>query len=213
MFFGFEDEVGDVDVAVFVAGDDDDFHAGERRRCRVGAVRRLRDEADVALAVATAFVVGTDGEQPGVFALCAGVGLEGDGVVAGGFCQHGFEFVEHFAVAFGLFERGEGVDVAELAPGDGHHFAGGVQLHGAGAERDHGAVERQIPVGEFAQVAHHFGLAAVFFEDGMAQVLAAAHGEGGQHCLRFFEFDVIVGATAEDGDEQFDLGFAAQFVK
>ena len=75
MFFGFEDEVGDVDVAVFVAGDDDDFHAGKRRRCRVGAVRRLRDEADVALAVAAAFVVGADGKQTGVFALCAGVGL------------------------------------------------------------------------------------------------------------------------------------------
>ena len=212
VFFGFEDEVGDVDVAVFVAGDDDDFHAGERRRCRVGAVRRLRDEADVALAVAAAFVVGADGKQTGVFALCAGVGLERDGVIAGGFCQHGFEFVKHFAVAFGLFERGEGVDVAELAPGDGHHFAGGVQFHGAGAERNHGAIKRQIPVGEFAQVAHHFGLAAVFLEYGVAEVLAAANGEGGQHRLRFFQRDFFV-ASGEDGDEQFDLGFAAQFVQ
>ena len=150
--------------------------------------------------------------QTGVFALCAGVGLERNGVVAGGFCQHGFEFVKHFAVAFGLFERGEGVDVAELAPGDGHHFAGGVQFHRAGAERNHGAIKRQIPVGEFAQVAHHFGLAAVFLEYGVAEILAAAHGEGGQHRLRFFQRDFFV-ASGEDGDEQFDFGFAAQFVQ
>jgi hypothetical protein len=43
-------EVGDVDVAVVVAVDHHHLHAAHLRRGRVGAVRRLRDQADVAVA-------------------------------------------------------------------------------------------------------------------------------------------------------------------
>ena len=42
-------EVGEVDVAVLVAGDDDDLHAGHLRRRRIGAVRRRGNEAHVAM--------------------------------------------------------------------------------------------------------------------------------------------------------------------
>ena len=83
-------------------------------------------------------MVGADGEEAGVFALGAGVGLEGDGVEAGDFGEPFFEVVEEFGVAGGLVGGGEGMEVAELGPGDGDHLAGGVELHGAGAEGDHG---------------------------------------------------------------------------
>ena len=43
-------EVGEVDVAVGVARGDDDLHARHLRAGRVGAVRRLGDQADVARA-------------------------------------------------------------------------------------------------------------------------------------------------------------------
>ena len=79
-------EVGEVDVAVGVAGDRHDLDAGHRRRwrgwCRgreVGIRQMWR------WLLAARLVVRADGEQPGVFALRAGVGLEGDGGEAGDF--------------------------------------------------------------------------------------------------------------------------------
>jgi hypothetical protein len=55
-------------------------------------------------------MVSADGEEAGVFALRAGVGLEGDGVEAGAFGEPGFELGEEGAVALGLRGGGEGVD-------------------------------------------------------------------------------------------------------
>ena len=53
----------------------------------------------------------------------------------------------------------------------------------------------------------------MLFEDGVGEVGAAAYGKGGQHRLRFFQLDVVIGVTAEDGDEQFDFGLGALFVQ
>ena len=58
-----------IDIAVVIAFDDDDLHAGHRGRGRVGAVRRLRDQADVAVALTTRFVIARDGQEPGELAL------------------------------------------------------------------------------------------------------------------------------------------------
>ena len=43
------------------------------------------------------------------------------------------EAVEEYAVTLGLLERREGVESAELGPGDGDHLGGGVEFHGAGS--------------------------------------------------------------------------------
>ena len=76
-------QVGFVDVAMVVASDDDHVEAGHHGAGGVGAVGARRDQADRALCVATAAVVGTDREQPGELALAPGVRLEAHGVVAG----------------------------------------------------------------------------------------------------------------------------------
>jgi len=68
-------EVGEIDVAVVVAGDDDHAVAGHHRRGGVRAVGRRRDEADVAVSLPAALVKGADDEQSGVLALRAGVRL------------------------------------------------------------------------------------------------------------------------------------------
>jgi hypothetical protein len=56
------------------------------------------------------------------------------------------------------------VQVGELRPRDRLHLGGRVELHRARAERDHRAVEREVLVGEPAQVAQHRGLRAVRVE-------------------------------------------------
>ena len=127
-----------------VAADHDHPHAGHDGAGGVGAVGGGGDQADVAGLVAAAVVPGADGEQAGILALAAGVGLQRDGVEAGDLLQPGLEVAEQGLVAGGLVLRREGVEVGELGPGDRDHLGGGVELHGAGAERDHRAVEGDV---------------------------------------------------------------------
>ena len=103
-------QVGEVDVAVLVAGHDDDPHAGHDRAGGVGAVRRARDQADVALVVAARAVVAADGQQAGELALRAGVGLHAHRGVAGDLGEVGAQLVDQLAVAAGLLGRRERVD-------------------------------------------------------------------------------------------------------
>ena len=81
--------------------------------------------------------------------------------------------LKHLGVALGLVSRHKGVQGGELGPGDGHHLGRGVELHGAGAQRDHGVRQRQVPVLQTLEVAQHLVLAVVQVEDGRLQVGAA----------------------------------------
>jgi hypothetical protein len=66
---------------------------------RVGAVRGDRDEADVTPALAVGLVIRADGQQAGVLALAAGVGLQRDRIEAGDLAQPAFQFLEQLLVA------------------------------------------------------------------------------------------------------------------
>jgi hypothetical protein len=171
-------QVFDVDVATGIAGGHDHAHAGHVGGGRVGAVGRGRDQADVAAVFATALVVGTNGQQASVLALGTGVRLQRDRVVAGGGAEHRFQFVGQLLVAGALLGRGERVQGAELGPGHRDHFAGGVELHGARAQRDHGAVQRQVLVRQFAQVAHQLGFRVITVEHRVAEDRRLTHQRG-----------------------------------
>ena len=165
-----------INVAALGAAHDDDIQPGHDGAGRVGAVGGGGDEADGAVRLFAGGVIGADGEQSGILALAAGVGLQRDGGEAGDFAQPGLKFGDHVADALGVSVGRERVQVGDAGPRDRHHFSGGVELHGAGAERDHGAVERQILVGELAQEAHHFGFRAVRVEHRLAHERAGAAG-------------------------------------
>ena len=66
------------------------------------------------------------------------------------------------------------MDGRELGPRHRLHLGGGVELHGARAQRDHGPVERHVVVGQPAQVAQHLGLGAVGVEHRVGEELAGA---------------------------------------
>ncbi len=61
----------------------------------------------------------------------------------------------------------ERMNVREIRPGHRDHLGGGVQLHRARPQRDHRAIQRQIPVGEAAHIAHHLGLGPVHMKNRM----------------------------------------------
>ena len=67
--FGFGAQVRDVDVALLIAGDGDDAEPGHGGAGGIGAVRGGRDQADVPVRFAAAFVISADDEQSGVFTL------------------------------------------------------------------------------------------------------------------------------------------------
>ena len=68
---------------------------------------------------------------------------------------------------------------ANSRPGDRLHLGGGVELHRARAERDHAAVQRVVHVGQPAQVAQHRRLGAVRVEHRVRQEVACAAQRAG----------------------------------
>ena len=83
-------------------------------------------------------------EEPRVLALGARVRLQGDRGEAGDLAEPALEVGEQLVVAAGLLGGGEGVELPELGPGDRDHLRRRVELHRAGAERDHRVGEREV---------------------------------------------------------------------
>ena len=105
-------QVGDIDVAVGVAADDDDRQAGQNGARRVGAVGGTGDQTDVPRRVAATLMPGADDKKPGEFALGSGVGLQRDGGEAGRRAQHVFQFRDQLQRPLGLVQRRKGMQAA-----------------------------------------------------------------------------------------------------
>ena len=88
MGLGLGAQVGEIDVAVLVAGDHLHRHPGHHGARRIGAMGGARDQANLPPALAAALVIAADHQEPGVLSLAAGVGLERDGSEARDVAQH-----------------------------------------------------------------------------------------------------------------------------
>ena len=164
MRFGLGTQVTDVDIAAGVAGDHHDVHADHRGRGRIGAMGRGGDQADLAVAFAARGMIAADRKQPGIFALRARIRLQRDRVIAGDVAQPLFQPRKQRVIARGLLARRKRMQRGELRPGQRDHLGRRIQLHGAGAERDHRAVEREVAIAELAHIAQHLGLGAMRVE-------------------------------------------------
>ena len=160
-------QVFEVDVPLVVALDRRNLQAGKDRTRGVRAVRRGGDQADVARALAAALVVAADRQQARILALGTGVRLQGDGGEARDVRQPVLQVDAELPVSGGLLGRCVGVHVGEAAPGDRHHLRRSVQLHRAGAERDHRRGQGQVARLQPVEVAEEFGLRPVAAEHGM----------------------------------------------
>ena len=122
MLLGLGAQIGDVDVAPAVAGDHHDLHAGHVGGGRIGAVRRGGDQAHLAMRLAARGVIAADRQQPGIFALRAGIRLQRDRVIAGDVAQPFFQPGEQRVIALGLLARRERMQAAEFGPGQRDHL-------------------------------------------------------------------------------------------
>ena len=149
--------------------------AGHDRAGRVGAVGGSGNEADVAVRLAARCVITANGEQAGVFALRAGVRLQRNRGEAGDLGQPVLRADRTSRDSPAVWSiRREGMKLRKLRPGDREHLRGRVQLHRAGAERDHRMAERKIARFEPAHVAQHLGLGVVRVEDRVGEKIGFA---------------------------------------
>ena len=177
-------EVGQVDVAVRIAADDHHVHSRHLRRRGIRAVRGRGNEAHVAVRLVAARVIRADHEQARVLPLRTRVGLQRHGIVAGDRAQHLLELANHAAIARRLLRGRERMQRAELGPGHRNHLGRRVELHRARTERNHRAVERQVAVGQAAQIPEHFRFRAVTMEDRVREKWRRADERGRQRVVR-----------------------------
>ena len=119
--------------------------------------------------VAPGAMIGPDHQESGVLSLRAGVRLERDRREAGDLSQLVLQLAEEQLVARGLVARGERMQPVELAPAHRHHLGRGIQLHGAGAERDHRRGQREVAGLQPLDVAQHLGLGVMPVEHRVLQ--------------------------------------------
>ena len=171
---GFGAEIFDINVAIRHRLHDDNLHPRHLRRSRIGAMRRHRDQADVAPRVTARAVIGGNGQKPGIFALRARVRLHRKRIIAGDFTKLFRQIADRLVIAKRLIFWHKGMQRAEFRPGDRHHFRRRVQLHRARPQRDHRTVQRQIAVRQAAHIAHHLGLGAVHVKHRMRHIVSGA---------------------------------------
>ena len=159
------------------------LQTSQSSRCRVGAVRRQRNQDGIALVVAVSLVEGTDRTQTSVLTGRTRVRLQGHSIVTGNSNQPLAQVLNQLVPALSLILRDQRVDVRELGPGDGLHLSSRVQLHGARTQRNHGAVKCQVLISEVTQVAHHLGLGAVLVENRVLHVVIGTQQLSGQIVL------------------------------
>ena len=216
---GLAAQVLHIDVALLIAGHQHHAHAGHHRRGRVGAVGGGRNQADSTMPVTRFLMIFADRQQPGVFALGAGVGLHADGIETGDRPQHGFQLIDHGLVACRLGQRSKGMQAGEFRPGDGNHLAGGIQLHGAGTQRNHRVVERQVLVFQRLDVAQHGSFRAVPVEYRVRQnrrlaqeLVGYALPTVGDRPIQFVQILVVI-IAGETAQQRCDRGGGSGFVQ
>ena len=165
MFLGLRLEIGDVDVALRVGLHHDDGHSRHHRARRIGAMRRLRYQAGDAMGLAPVAVVRANHEQSRKLPLRAGIRLQRHSREPGDLGEPLLELAEQRRVPLRLRPRREGVQAVEAAPGDRNHLGRGVELHRAGAERDHRRRQREVAVLELLQIPQHLRLGVMRVED------------------------------------------------
>ncbi len=146
-------ELGEIDVAVLVAGNLPHIAAAHRRSGRIRAVRRLRHDDIRARGVAAGAVIGADHRHAGEFALGARHGGEAHALHAGDLLEHLLQLVHAREEALRLGRermareelRQHRIGVARL----------GVVLHGARAQRIEMRVDGEVELRQAREMAHH----------------------------------------------------------
>jgi hypothetical protein len=164
-------QILDIQVtSLTVTLDSNNLHTSHGSRSRVGTVSRNRDKADLSLISITSLVVSLDTAKTSKLTLCTRVGLKSGSVHTSDLRQVFGERADESLVTRSLLNGGEGVDVVDTRVGNRKHLGCGVELHCAGAKRNHGVNEGDILGLEVVDVSKELGLGVVLVEDRLLEV-------------------------------------------
>jgi hypothetical protein len=164
-------QILDIQVtSLTVTLDSNNLHTSHGSRSRVGTVSRNRDKADLSLISITSLVVSLDTAKTSKLTLCTRVGLKSGSVHTSDLRQVLGERADESLVTRSLLNGGEGVDVVDTRVGNRKHLGCGVELHCAGAKRNHGVNEGDILGLEVVDVSKELGLGVVLVEDRLLEV-------------------------------------------
>ena len=170
VLLGLGAEVLKINIAILRRLDHNNFpphHLGARRVCPMCT---HRNEANIAVTLTLRLVILRNREKTRIFALRARVRLHRHPVIARDVAKLGAQVFKHFGIAKRLVLWRKRMHHRKFAPAHRHHFCRRVEFHGARAQRDHRAIQRQITVRQAAHVAHHLGLGAVHVKDRVLQI-------------------------------------------
>ena len=76
MLVRFGAQIGKIDISIFQTGDRHNLETGHRRTRRVRSVSRCWNQTNIAMRFTPGRVIFADREQPRVFSLRSGIGLQ-----------------------------------------------------------------------------------------------------------------------------------------
>ncbi len=115
-------------------------------------------------------MVGADRHQSGKLPLRAGIGLQRHGRQSRNPAQSLFQLTEYLLIARRLRNRRKRMHPRKFRPRHRNHLGSGVQLHRAGAQRDHRGIETDVLPFQASDVTHHLCFGMMRVEDGMCEV-------------------------------------------
>ena len=117
------------------------------------------------------------------------------------------EIVNQFTVSFCLVFGYKRMHTHKFRTAEGQHFCRSIQLHGAGAEGNHGVCQRDVLAVETLDVAHHLRFRMVFVEYFMCQIGALAfhlRADAACHGYVAYLFPIPSGGNGKDGEQYVD---------
>ena len=120
MLLCFRAQILHIHIALVIAGHRHHTHARHHGAGWIGAVGTRWDQANISRSLATGAMPGTNHEQPCVFALRSGIGLERHTGKPGECRQPGCEVLNHPLGTLLLIQRSEGMHRRKLPPTHRH---------------------------------------------------------------------------------------------
>lgn len=154
-------QIGEIDVVVFIIGNDYYLYICYLCGSWVGVVCGVRDQVDIVMVFVVVFVIMVNCQQISIFILCVGVWLYVDGVIVGQFYQLVGKLGDYLLIFFCLFDWVEWVQFGEFWSGDWDYFCCGVQFYGVGVQWDYCLVQCQIFMFQGVYVVYYFGFVMV----------------------------------------------------
>ena len=125
---------------------------------------RHRDQTDVSVEMASAFMVFLDGHQASEFSIGSTVWLQTNAVILSHSNQILLQFFNQLHITWNLVFGSKWMDWSKSVPGDGNHSDGRVKFKSAWTQRNHGISKSNILICQSLNVSHHLGLRRDFVE-------------------------------------------------